>query len=628
MGVLDLLGAALALVLVLVVIPRRVFPRMPDALPLEQLAADLVWAVAAVTATAVVLVPVGMFQTLCYLLLAVGGMWIRWNRRGGTLRAEIEKAAVRGRAGLYLLEAASRDGNDEVKRAVKTWLRKLVVSMVPSTPRADRALRWMLISPLFAIVTATTIVSLLHPFRHAGLFPASAYDTLAHMGELGFGRLFDAAGNAPGLSAVLATAAKLGPASNDDVIRFAGPLLLVPTLMLVYGIALRVSANPGMSYAAVALTAFASLRPELLPGIELPGTVAASVATPVALASVLLAMGYAASPTTSRATTLAAAGLATVLLDPSFIVIPVVAAAAAAWAASLRGRRAWIAARPLCFSIVATIVGFAPYAMLAVIRGSVAVPLPSIAITTGVLTVVSGLAAIVVFVRAVDGRIPAADVVIPFAAVVLVGCVVGQAAFLLCAGPLLAVNAVRGRRRPQVTAQWLTRSVAWGAAACLALLVVVQPGTPPPAAASEHESAAVTLDRILDRGTAFTYTVVGPPTWTSRVVGTAYRVDLAEFAWRLSTVDAIDPGFSLPVPSKRVLVLTEKEAFPTTFGGHPYDDPAARAQLMADVESWLETYAQFHSDATIVYEDDSITVWSIEQARDAALSERFGIAHQ
>jgi hypothetical protein len=214
------------------------------------------------------------------------------------------------------------------------------------------------------------------------------------------------------------------------------------------------------------------------------------------------------------------------------------------------------------------------------------------------------------------------------AVAVLAACVYAEAQVLLPVGPVLAVEAFRGRGAHARNRVSLGAAVAAGVAISLALVVIVPPSEPQEAAASEPEAAARVLTEILHGQTDLSYTVVGPPTWTGRVVGAAYRADLAEFARRLQGLEAIDPGFTIPVPSKRVLVLTEKRPFASEVGGHPYNDPTARAELMKVVRNWLARYAQFHSGAEIVYEDSDIQVWQIDQGRDAALSERFGMAQQ
>lgn len=629
MQVFQLIGASIALVIVLVLVPRRVFPRLDGVMPLEQLAIDIVLSATAISVAALVFASVQLFQTMTFVLLSSLGVWIRWHHRGGTIRASLETLATKGRAMLYIFEAGSRDGNAEVKAAVRSWMRSIVRHMLPVAPSADRALRWMLISPLFAVVAVPTIISLLHPFSHAALFPASAYDTVGRMGELGIGRLFTGSFDAPGLAGVLAVADKLGPANATDLVRFGGPLLLVPALLFVYAIALRVTANPGIGFAAVGLAAIGTLRPELIPGIAPSGTVAASLAAPLVLAALLLAMGYASSAAGFRAWTMAAATLAVMLVDPSYAVVPVVASFALIFPAGVRRRGGWAAVRPLCLTLGAVVLGAMPYVVAASFEVDVAVSMPTFAPTFSVLSLIAVIGAVSILVRPMTSGAAIPPPLLPFAASVLAACVVGEAAFLLAVAPLLAVAvAVSAKRRSQVDAGWLVRSVSIGVALCVVMVVVFQPGAPPPAAASEHDSAAAALGRVLKGETDLTYSVIGPPTWTERVVGSAYRVDLAEFSRRLSLVDASDPGFALPVPSRRALVLSEKQAFSTSFGGHPYDEPTARKALMQRVERWLETYAKFHEGAEIVYEDDMIRVWSLDQPRDAALSERFGMAHE
>jgi hypothetical protein len=366
--------------------------------------------------------------------------------------------------------------------------------------------------------------------------------------------------------------------------------------------------------------------------MTLPGTVPDTLAGTIAIAAVLLAMGYGASPSRERAWCLGAAAFAVAITDPGHLALSFIAAVAAGAAAAPRARRAWVVLRPTLFALVGTGLGLAPMLIVAAARGvdaGVAFPTPVAFGPSGILVAVSALGAVVVLGRRLGKTTTNAAPLVVLALCVLAACAYDQATILLPVGPIMAIEAVRGRRATQqMGALRLGSSIAVSVGLCAGLALIVPPTAPQPAAASEHESAARELNRLLQGETAFTFTVIGPPTWTGRVVGTAYRADLAEFARRLTPVEAIDPGFSLPVPSKRVLVLTEKRPFATSFGGHPYDDQADRAALMTQVQQWLERYAQFHTGAETVYEDELIRIWSIDQARDAALSERFGMAQQ
>jgi hypothetical protein len=148
----------------------------------------------------------------------------------------------------------------------------------------------------------------------------------------------------------------------------------------------------------------------------------------------------------------------------------------------------------------------------------------------------------------------------------------------------------------------------------------------------EYESAARVLGSTIHANERLTYTVVGPPAWYPRVLGSGYHVHLIDFADKLTVADAMDPAFEIPTGTTHTYVLTEKQPF--AFGARNkirgllarYYDLDRRRELMGKVEAWMRIYDRFHTDVRVHYEDDAIRVWYIRQAVEPEYAKRFNLA--
>jgi hypothetical protein len=195
----------------------------------------------------------------------------------------------------------------------------------------------------------------------------------------------------------------------------------------------------------------------------------------------------------------------------------------------------------------------------------------------------------------------------------------------------LAPLALLWRRfRPMIRA---TVNVATGAVLSIGLIAAMPPKIAAPEELRvEFEISARILGTIMKENNRLEYTVVGPPEWYQRVLGAGYHVQLIDFADRLTLGDASDPGWQVPVGTERIFVYTEKQIFryrivQTADGivGDRYQRYAGRKELMEEVNRWMETYARFHSDVSVYYEDDQIRVWLIEHPADSLLAKRYDL---
>jgi hypothetical protein len=189
------------------------------------------------------------------------------------------------------------------------------------------------------------------------------------------------------------------------------------------------------------------------------------------------------------------------------------------------------------------------------------------------------------------------------------------------------------RIRPMARA---TVNVATGAVLSIGLIAAMPPKIAAPQELRiEFEISARVLGRIMKENPRLEYTVVGPPEWYQRVLGAGYHVQLIDFADRLTMEDAADAGWQVPIGTERIFVYTEKQIFryrivQTADGvvGDRYQRYAGRKELMEEVTRWMETYARFHSDVSVYYEDDQIRVWLIEHPADARLAKRYDLIGQ
>lgn len=625
-----------SLSLVLLAGPRWVLSRADGGARVsERVPVDVVAGSVLVMVTAEVLVALRLFEWLGLVVAAIAiaacSRWRRTQRQEGP--GALDVMSDQARAVLYLLEAASEAGNERVKGAVRRWWDEVLRPGL----RLDSRLRppagelaWRL--SVLVVLGGSLVAGSAYALRHMALVPSGNYRQLTAMGELGLGRMFPYGAEPIGVRALLATAAELTPASYEDVVRFAGPLLATAAIGMVCVLVLRATGRRDAALVAAAAAALAGFARGSA-GIEamVASSQAEALALVIALGGVGIAMQHAATPGPATVRHLALAALGVVLVHPPGLALLVPAALAAGVTVAIRHRRAGRLLQCVVALAAGAVAGLAP---VAVARAAGAGP-----------------------ATVVEAFVPAADASDRLVAASLAGAVLTL---------LLARRAVRARRPEAMPAivlavtalAWLAMAAA-GAGdvplvllpigiglglACLrrralvpvALVVLaglVAPGFPPRLpdlgwAATEHDSGARALSRHLAGVTDMSYTVVGSEVSLSRVVGRTWRAELSDFTSRLSLEQAADPGFVLPVASDHVLLVAETA--PPAGSGPGAEarraDAEARAAVAQRADEWMSIYARYHAGVAVVYEDAGVRVWSVRQTGNPALAERFRLA--
>lgn len=640
---------AASLALVLVVGPRWVLHRGPDgAATVEQIPVDIVAGSVLVMVCAEVLVALRLFEWLGLMVTALGvAGCCRWRRaRRREAPSALDVMSDQARALLYLLEAASDGGNERVKGGVRRWWREAVRPhrRVRSGAPPPSGLAWRL--SLAAVLGGSLVVGSAYALGHVALVPAGNYRQLTAMGELGEGRMFPFGAEPIGVRAALATAAELTPASYEDVVRFAGPLLATAAIGMVCLLVLRATSRRDAALAAATLAAVAAFGRGGA-GVEAMVTTsqAEALALVIALGGVALAMQHAASPSRASIRHLALATLGVVLVHPPTLLVLAPALVAAGVVVAVRQRRARRLVQVLLAGSAGALAGALPVlaalvagAGRAVPGGDPARPVPGRADPLLVASVAGAALTLLLARSAVRAGRPQAMPGIVMAVTSLAWAGLARAG--LPAPPaglpqlpvvLLPIGAGLGlaclRRRALVPASLL---------AVAGLLAAGVPLRLPDLgwAVTEHDSAARALSRRLAGVTDMSYTVVGSDVSLSRVVGRTWRAELAKFTRQLSVEQAADPGFVLPVASDHILLVAELAPPGVAPGADPAGPGAAarraeaedRAATAERADEWMTIYARFHPGVAVVYEDAGVRVWSVRQTGNPAMAERFKLA--
>jgi hypothetical protein len=189
----------------------------------------------------------------------------------------------------------------------------------------------------------------------------------------------------------------------------------------------------------------------------------------------------------------------------------------------------------------------------------------------------------------------------------------------------------RLRNRPSVLLARAGAAVSAGTLATVVIVAAMPPVIGHPKYNSEYESSARVLGTQMRANERFSYTMVGPPSWYDRVLGSGYHVHLMDFADRLDIRDASDPSFDLPIATEKVYVLTEKIPFRFNFNGtvrggvERYFNVETRGEMMRTVDTWMRTYADYHGNTDIAYEDRYIRLWRIKHPPNYEYTKRFGL---
>lgn len=679
MAWMGLLKVALALVVIYGILPRILFRRPKIARgPVDRFVIDFLRTSAFLVVLVHVLVPLRLFQWTGILLVA--GFWtyfVRLRPAGWTIGRLIEKMQWVNEIVLYFVEAGSRAGNERVKRVVREWWRTHV------RPRlrirfTRRHLRILLLSlPLIAVLGVSLAIRVFHPLAHPAFAASDDYVHLAWMRYLEAGELYHDGVYPMGMHAILVVAAKLTHASSYDLLRFAGPIFNVFMVLLLYVVSLRVTRNTGVGLfcaAAVGITGF---------GNELGFNLMRQMATlpqefgiVVALAATLMVIEYVARPTRGRLLAIGAGALAVMWIHPLPIGLVGAAVASGGLALLLRQRRlkpvlrlggtmAVGAGAAIAYHLAAIYGGIGAYGEhrinpvsspaepgAATSVGSTATDVGFLSNSLEVAAVVGGMVGFLYALWTLrrGSRSAALPAMLP--AFVLVCAAVPASGLvyqwfterwwehivrpilplgLACA--FVPVKAAWGHVRPYFTARPILRPAAVGSGVLLVtmLLALFPPVLVAPEASQiEYDSEARVVRDILRSHERLTYTVVGTPAWYDHVIGMGYHVHLIDFVDELDARDAVDPSFSIPIPTERIFVLAEKETF--EFGGNVrngmlarYYDHAQRGELMRATDEWMRIYDRHHDDVRIYYEDAEIRVWVVEQEPDPDYAKRYGI---
>lgn len=670
MDLAEALKTGVFLVAVLVGLPRLLFepPRHATG-ALDRLAIDVLRMSAYLIVVAHVLAAIGLLEWTALVLVGLVTVYVARVRRRGWGYPEVVAAGSQVvQLALYLLEAVSPQGNPAVRKGVRTWWRTCLWPRLrphPPSPATRRQL--LLLLPLGLVLIGSFAQRIAFPVSHTALVPSDQYVHLAWAKNMASGAMFSDGIYPYGLHALIAVIAKIVPISNYELIRFAGPYFNTLLVLVLYVLVLRTTRNAGAALFGAAVVGLVGTRYEFgLSGFRQVATLPEEVSLLFAALGVLMALEYAARPSRARLLAVALGGFAAAMTHVMGAAVFLLAGACIGavqlatqhrpvglklWGASLgsfvaghgylllgllMGRRLYGAVRNLnplgddahlvavppvvtrSFFGVAAVVGAAlalaaGVARLRRHRGS----------TEGAL--LAGLGLFLLTALLIEASYDRfldrwyadrwSEVVAPLFPVALA---VGVG--------VLGLGYLRSRQHAVRT---MAATVGAGAVACLALFVAMPPHfLAPKALAIEYESAAAVMSQIITANEKLSYTVVGTPEWHNRVLGRGFHVQLIDFADGLTIDEAVDPAFDLPIPTKRVFVLTEKRPFAMT-GTRPsddvvatrYRDVTARQRLMETVENWMTTYATFHSGASVFYEDGDIRVWSVEHPENAAYAQ-------
>ncbi|HEX9767292.1 MAG TPA: hypothetical protein VGA36_11065, partial [Nitriliruptorales bacterium] len=513
------------------------------------------------------------------------------------------------------------------------------------------------------LLAGSLAIRIAFPLTHAAFVPSDSYVHLVWTKYLSMGVLYGGGVYPHGLHSILAVVEKLSPATNSETLRFAGPFLNTLGIFMVFAVALRATRHAGASLVAAAVVGLLGTRPEVgLLDFRQVGALPQELAALLAIAGLYCALEYVARPTRSRLWILGLTAFAVAATHPVGSMLLAVITICLALAMWVKKRKLSSALRVAFAMGIGTVVGnlYIPLGLL--LRGYMyqavrkvnpvgnyqnANPIDVIPVTRNMLGPLALLGAIVGVAFAIRlilrGRPHGAP------ALMLSGIV------LMCAGVQMTGDRILDNwyalRWTELVltlmpmgialglaplgALWAKRALMLRAGASasvglvlVALMVVALPPqiARPEAFAVEHESAAEALTEIMSSSERLGYTVVGPPAWYSRVLGSGYHIQLTDFV-DLHPSQAVDPSFLLPIPSKHVYVLTETQPF-QVIGGGPghrdvYLDPERRARIMGEADEWMQTYARFHDGVTIVREDDKIRIWRVEQAADPEYAKAF-----
>ncbi|MBI4260865.1 MAG: hypothetical protein HY658_09905 [Actinobacteria bacterium] len=667
MAVLSAAGVAAALVLVYGIVPRLVFPPPRFARdPFDRILIDLVRMTALAIALVHVLVGLRLLQTLgLVLVLTAIGLYTRiragwaWPRRRIPAPDRIAKAV------LIVSEAASTQGNLEVKRLLRERLRGSL-RRITSPMRRDLFAQLGLVLPLLAVLAGSLVIRLAYPVTHEVVPTPDSYVHLSWTKHLQMGEMFVDGVYPRGMHAFLTTAAKLTGASTESLIRFAGPLLNTFFVLVIYLLILRATRNAGAALIGAALVGLlGTLR---LVGLSPPrqiGTLPQEFAVLMASIGILMALEYAARPERAR---LYMVGMAAFVVAISHPLGPLVLGAGLAtvgpfaavtgrgmgatlrlWWAGIAGTLVGTAYIPLGIAVVGSLernpVSLNPFGQATQDLISYRLPLDQNPIAA--LAVLGALAALLHGlwqIRTNRGRGVAIAATSSFVLVVVALSTAGRevlhpwwvkrwdemTSVFLPVGiglGLATLLAALSFRRPL---RRVGASVALATAIVGATVVALPPRVVAAARPTEYESAAVALDRIIASHERYEFAVVGTPEWHTHVLLHGYHVHLTSFADLIPARRAVDPAFDIPIPSRWVYFLTEK----VPFGYRPgvpapgverYQEPEARLLLMQTVSGWLETYARYHDDLRVWYEDDVIRIWVLDREPNANYTDRVAL---
>ncbi|MBI4260082.1 MAG: hypothetical protein HY658_05905 [Actinobacteria bacterium] len=671
------LKVLVALAGVYLLLPRLVLapPRTARG-ALDRLLIDVIRVTALLIAVAHVLVPLQLFQWTG-LLMAFGAcaFWFKLRPAGWTLAGMQGRWEQATEALLYLSEAGSRDGNDRVKQKVRLWWRLVVLRRLrPRLPTSGTALAAGLLVPLLLVIAASLVIRLAYPLQNAAFVPSDNYVHLAWTKFLSLGDLFHDGIYPRGMHSVLAVTSTLMPVTSFELARFAGPLMNTFFVLLVYVMTLRATRHAGAALVAAAVVGILGIRPEVgLADYRQIGTLPQEFAVLMAVAGLFMAAEYVARPSRDRLIYVGLAAFSTSMSHPLAAGLVIVGAGAIGVTAAIRSGRAVKALRMWAFCAAGVVVGNL-YVVFGLLFGNR---------IYGGVTDLNPVASEDTH-RAAGSFSPMIDQS-PLAMAALVGAVIGLAygihrlrrghrdgglaaalsAFLLLAiavewsgdailhpwyaerweelvvaliplgiGLGLAPLAELWARRPPLTRAAAHVSV--GVAMAAGLVVALPPTIPHPSILGvEYEASARALGRLMKETPRLTYTVVGPPEWFDRVLGSGYHLQLIDFADQLDLSQASDPGFHLPIGTRRIFVLDEKNPFVyriyRTAGGvigARYQDLEARGELMRTVDEWIRTYSRFHDGVSIYYEDDDIIIWQIKHWPSPKYAERYELVRE
>lgn len=659
---------ALALVVVYGVLPRVLFrPPKHATGVLDRLLIDVVRMTALMIAVVHVLVPLRLFQWTGLLLFAAIWVYVvRLRPAGWGYRRFVGVFEECGRVVLYLIEAGSTQGNLKVKAAVQRWLRMHVADRLRPRIEGRTVLAALALAPLVVVLGISLAVRLQHPLAHASLAASDGYVHLTWTKEILAGNLFADGIYPRGMHAVLAVISTVMPPSAFDLLRFGGPMFNTFLVFVLFALALRATRNYAVSVLAATAAGLLTLPRDIGGFLSTSLRQVATLPQEFALLFALLGLwmvAYAiARPTRGRFGYVGLAAFAVAMTHPLGSGLVAVGAAAGAVAAVVATRRLLPAIRLGFATFAGTALGLAyvPFALWgsrryeAVNRVN---PLSGGEPTRSVdsLLAASGLLklALVGFVIGVvygvwlsirrDRRGP----------VTLCASVFGLSAVAIQVTgnvflhgwyhqrwtdlilPMLALGLALGLA--PLRALWalaprpgrIAAATATGAVLAVGLIVVKPPAAPAlDTFQIEYEESARVVGTIIRTNERRTFTVVGPPTVYNKVLGTGFHVHLIDMIDRIRAEDAMDPSYFLPIPTERVYVLIEKEAYPYEdkwrTGGvlARYFDVEARQRMMDELDRWIRTYDRYHVGTSISFENERLRVWQIDHLPQVEYAKR------